>query len=130
MIYQFDKIETKFTFTFKQDVNKKTVEIETEITLQDYLLLKEQAFLSFTKTRYVIENWEIDFFKSEGEIYFVQAEIELPENCKKPKRIHPLVKENLLHIVKRGDGRFSSKKLADVKYAKKILQNLKMEKMR
>lgn len=122
--------KSTFTFTFKQDIGNKTIEVETEIISQDYLLLKQGALLTFTKVRYDIDDWEIDYFKFNGKTYFVQAEIELPEDCHKPKTIHPLVQKHLLHVVKRGDGRFSSKKLGDVKYAKKLLQTLLMEKVR
>jgi len=125
-------VEFKYTFTYKQDVGKKTVEVETPLDPQDYLMLKKDAILKFRKRRYKIGGWEIDFFidGAPGEIcktYFVQAEIELPEHRRKPKEIHPLVKENLLHAVKRGDGRFSSKKLGDMKYARRLLQSLLLE---
>lgn len=116
--------DLKFSFTFKQDVGKKTVEIETPIDISDYNLLSREASLVVNKNRYRINDWEIDFFKKNNIIYFVQAEIELPDGIKKPKEIHPLVQENLIYIVKRGDGRFSNKKLGDIFYAKKLLQLL------
>jgi CYTH domain-containing protein len=112
------------TFTFKQDVGKKTVEIETPISKDDYNYLKKGAISKLKKLRYRIGDWEVDFFKSNNKTYFVQAEIELPEHKRKPKEIHPLIKENLIYVVKRGDGRFSSKKLCNVKYACRLLQTL------
>lgn len=127
IFYPNGNVKYSFTFTFKQDVANKTIEVETDITKQDYLLLKKESCLSFNKTRYEIDNWEIDYFKLNGETYFIQAEIELPENCRKPNQIHPIIQKHLLHVVKRGDGRFSSKKLGDMKYAKKLLQTLTKE---
>jgi CYTH domain-containing protein len=119
--------EWKSSFTFKQDIGKKTVEVETPLSREDYDLLKREAILKFRKWRYRIGDWEVDFFKSGDKTYFVQAEIELSENKRKPDELHPLVQENLIHVVKRGDGRFSSKKLGDAKYARRLLDTLLLE---
>jgi len=125
VFYSNKHCEWKSYFTFKQDIGKKTVEIETKITPEDYNLLKREAILKFNKWRYKIDNWEVDFFKDgNSKTYFVQAEIELPEGKKKPEIILPLIKEHLLYTVKRGDGRFSSKKLGDAKYARRLLKVL------
>ena len=119
--------EWKCSFTFKQDIGKKTIEVETTLDPEDYSLLKREAILKFKKWRYRIGDWEVDFFKKGDKTYFVQAEIELPEHKRKPDKIHPLIQENLIYVVKRGDGRFSSKKLGDAKYAQRLIQSLLLE---
>lgn len=121
--YLSGESEVIYTYTFKLDVNK-IIEIETEISFEDYLLLKRNSCLTVVKTRYEIDDWEIDFFKTGGGVYFVQAEIELPESQKAPEEIHPLVKKYLIHSVDIGDNRFTSKKLGNIKYAKNLLRNL------
>jgi CYTH domain-containing protein len=113
-----------FSFTFKQDIGKKTIEIETLISSRDYDLLKKESILKLNKHRYKVDGWEIDFFKENGTTYFVQAEIELPENKSEPDTIHFLVKKYLFHVVDKGDGRFSSKKLGNVKHARRLMQFL------
>ncbi len=120
-------VEIKYSFTFKQDIGKKTVEVETHLDEEDYKLLSRASIIKFTKWRYRLGNWEVDFFKDQDKTYFVQAEIELPIKKKKPKAIHPLVKEHLVYAVKRGDGRFSSKKLGSPRYAQRIMQTLLLE---
>lgn len=117
-------IELAYNMTFKQEVDKKVVELETDIEARDYKLLRKVSTSILQKTRYRIGEWEVDFFKSDGRTYFVMAEIEMPENQKKPNSIPKLIKENLVHVVKRGDKRFTSKKLCDVKHAQKLITSL------
>jgi hypothetical protein len=50
---------------------------------------------------------------------------EIPKNQKKPKKIPKLIQEELIHVVKRGDKQFTSRKLCDVKHAQKLLKTLK-----
>lgn len=128
LLFRPDKyVEFKYKMTFKQDVGRKTVEIETPISPEDYDMLGKQSLLKFRKWRYRVDEWEVDFFKLKDKVYFVQAEIEMPEDQKKPETIHPLIQENLIHAVKRGDGRFSSKKLGDAKYAQRLMNSLLLE---
>lgn len=119
------KIELIYNMTFKQEVGKKVVEIETDIDARDYKLLKKSATAVLQKTRYRVDDWEVDFFKADGKTYFVLAEIEMPENQKKPHSIPTLINENLVHVVKRGDKRFTSKRLCDVKHAQQLISSLK-----
>jgi CYTH domain-containing protein len=127
LAYKNKWCEFRYTLTFKQDVGKKTVEIETKLDQDDYRLLSRSAELKLRKWRYRLGDWEVDFFKSDNQTYFVQAEIEMPVGQKKPNVIHPLVQENLVYAVKRGDGRFSSKKLGDFNYARRIMDHLLLE---
>lgn len=118
-----------YSLTFKQEVDGKIVEIETSIDERDYEMLKSKSKSILTKTRYHIEEegqmWEVDFFKNDKNTYFVQAEAELPEEQIEPKKLLKLVKKNLIHIVKQGDKKFSSRRLCSVKHAKKLLKHIK-----
>jgi CYTH domain-containing protein len=128
LLFRIDKyVEFKYKMTFKQDVGKKTVEIETSISPEDYEMLNKQSIMKLRKLRYRVGDWEVDFFRLKEKTYFVQAEIEMPENKKKPDTIHPLIQNNLIYVVKRGDGRFSSKKLGDAKYAQRLMDSILLE---
>lgn len=116
-----------YSLTFKQTVDKKTVEVETDISAADYILLRKKAVAVLHKVRYAVGGWDIDFFKSGGETYFVQAEFEMPDGQKKPATVPKLITDRLVHAVKRGDGRFSSRKLSDVKYARRLYYSLGVE---
>jgi CYTH domain-containing protein len=81
------------------------------------------------KIRYNIKTkegvWEVDYFKDNGENYFCLAEFEMPENKKEPKTIPEIIKKHMLFKVSEFDKRFSSRKIADIKYAKKLLKFVK-----
>lgn len=109
----------------KRSVNGECVEIETEIDAEDYARLWSVAKNKLKKVRHVVGGWEIDFFKDgHGNNYFVQAEIELPPGQHYPDKVPPLIENNLLYRVNKGDDRFASKKLCDVHYSNKILHML------
>lgn len=120
--------EIKRFFTFKQIVENETVEIEKKIDFVDYELLSKVSTSLVKKTRYDVDGWEIDFFKVGLETYFVMAEIELPRGVKEPSGLPDFIKDNLIYVVDQNDLRFSSKKISDVEYAKKILEEIKKEK--
>lgn len=118
------KGRVKHVFTTKQRVDDKVIEIEKKISEADYSALHKTSTGRLTKIRYVVDGWEIDFFKNGLETYFVMAEIELADGALQPDRLHPFVNEYLLYAVPKEDGRFSSKKLSDVGYAKKLLEEV------
>lgn len=120
--------ETKHYMTVKVPVEDNIVEVEKKISSDDYNRLATKAYGWVNKYRYLVPfgrlTWEVDFFKNEGENYFVMAEIELPEGVLKPDSLPPFVEDNLIYAVPREDTRFSSKKISDVQYAKKILSEV------
>jgi CYTH domain-containing protein len=120
-----DKI--KYYFTTKQKVEDKIIEIEKKIQQPDFEDLAKVAVGWVHKIRYVVKNWEVDFFKENKKTYFIMAEIEMPHGMEEPKEVPGFVTENLLFKVPREDCRFSSKKLSDVDYAKTLLDEV-MEK--
>lgn len=118
--------KVKKFFTFKHDIEGEVVEIQKKIDDVDYFMLSKIATNFVKKIRYEIGMWEVDFFKdTEGETYFAMAEIELPRSVKEPSVTPDFITENLLYKVERHDFRFSSKKLSNIEYAKKILEDLR-----
>jgi CYTH domain-containing protein len=128
------KVENKkvnYYLTLKSSVNGRVVEIENNIDERDFNDLWSQCMNKLEKVRYVVmdgkdQEWEIDFFKDyNSNNYFCLAELEMPEGQEKPKTIPNFIKENLVYEVSLTDCRFSSKLLADVRYATKTYNQLK-----
>lgn len=126
-----------YELTYKQKVGKRVIEIETDIEKKDFEDLWEISVNRLEKIRYDIKIkknlWEVDAFKDHNhETYILVAEHEMPEGMLKPKKIPEIILKSLLYSVDRNDDRFASKKLADVKYSKKlynkILEEIKNEK--
>jgi predicted CopG family antitoxin len=112
--------------TVKREVNKRLIEIETEIDERDFNDLWTVCKGKIHKVRVYVEDWEIDFFlDQEGVIYFVLAEHEMPEGQEDPTSLTGFVRDHLLYEVPRGDKRFSNRKLGKVKYARELFQELK-----
>lgn len=114
---------------------KRVIEIGTQISEDDFKLLWPAADNKITKTRYCIrgeyneefsghEQWELDFFKDGNKTYFIMAEIEFPESQKYPRSTMPdFIKKNVVYSVPRGDSRFSSRKLGNVRYAAELYRS-------
>ncbi len=117
----------EYVFTFKKNINSEVIEIETEITEDDFNMMWPAATNGVEKTRYIYEGWEVDFFKHDDFNYLAVAEIELPPKKKQPSIIPQLVIENLIYVVPIEDKRFSNKKLGDIQYAVSLLDSLKVK---
>jgi CYTH domain-containing protein len=120
-------------FTYKKKVAANIVEIETDIIYEDYAKLWTVVKNIVRKTRAKIkfeENiWEIDFFtdhETRG-VYFVMAEVELPENLIEPKNVPDFIKQNLYYAVPLNDPRFKNKNLSSKKKVAKALDSVKEE---
>jgi hypothetical protein len=103
------------------------VEIESSIDVDDFNKLWSKGTNQVTKTRYIHEGWEVDFFKHGRHNYFGVAEIELPPGQKAPILVPHLVLENLIFIVPIDDKRFSNKKLGNISYTVSLLDALKVK---
>lgn len=109
--------------TFKQKVQKRLIEIETDIDERDYYDLLNLSDTILHKTRYIIPvgalKWEVDLFYNEkrSNLYFVMAEVELPEGTKGPALIPSFISDNLLFEVPADNIEFSSRKLQNIEYA-------------
>jgi CYTH domain-containing protein len=114
-----------YEMTVKRTVKGECVEIETEIDETDYYRLWQVSNGNLKKMRYIVEGWEIDFFKDKNNNnYFAQAEIELPPDIDYPEKIPNIINEHMLYQVMKGDDRFASKKLCDINYTNRILNML------
>lgn len=121
-----------YTFNYKMKAGDYIEEFEMKISKEEFDRCYSTFSNTLEKTRYTIKDdfsntWDIDFFKSDNEIYFVMAECEMSDpTTDYPTVMLPFVENNLLYTVPRADSRkFSSRKLTDVNYAKNILSTLK-----
>lgn len=113
----------KYIFTYKIQIKKDLLEIEKEITKEDFLLFWPSCKKEVIKTRYKYKGWDIDYF-GDKEIYFAMAEYELGVDEKKIK-IPQELKDIILYKVRKKDKSFSNKKLGNIKYAKSLYKNHK-----
>ncbi len=117
---------TQWFMTFKLKDADRTIEIEQTIDARDGSDLWSRCYWKLKKDRYIYEQgglkWEIDLFKDSDRVYFILAEVELPEGSLRPKKMPPFLERHLLYEVQLTDDRFSNKRLADVDYATKLYQ--------
>lgn len=99
----------------------RIIEIEKKISEADFRELADGAVGWLNKVRYIVEGWDVDFFKDGQETYFVMAEFEMPDGAVAPAKLPDFIADNLIYLVPREDCRFSSKKLSDIEYAKRLL---------
>ena len=68
----------------------------------------------------------VDFFIDgdfeTGAVYFVKADIEMPEGRTEPQHTPDVIRQNTLHAVERADRSFSSRKMSSVEYAQERLK--------
>ena len=119
-----------YYLTYKQKVTSRTIEIENEIEERDFKELWDICVGKLKKIRYTFADnignfWEVDFFKKNGETYFVLAEVELPEGVLAPKNMPKYINKFLLYEVPLTDCRFSNKRLGDVEYALELHNTIK-----
>lgn len=111
-------------FSYKRPVDGVMVEIEREIDALDFERLWKLRREALEKVRYSIPagdcQWDIDFFKEAGRTYFALAEVEMPEGREDPPPPPAILVPYVEFLVERGDERFSSKKLADPNYARRL----------
>ncbi|MBV9835151.1 MAG: hypothetical protein JO055_12135 [Alphaproteobacteria bacterium] len=111
-------------FSYKRPVDDVMVEIEREIDAVDFERLWKLRREALEKVRYSIAagdcQWDIDFFKDGGRTYFALAEVEMPEGREEPPPPPAILAPYIEFLVERGDERFSSKKLADPAYARRL----------
>lgn len=129
--------KTQFIFTYKHKLSSRPgcLEIEQNISEDDFNLAWDEADHTIDKVRYVIQGtddpvngvsplvWEIDFFRDDnGQTYFALAECEVHQGQDRPQDVNTFVKEHLLLAVDENDGRFQNRKLSDVKRAGKLFK--------
>lgn len=121
-------------FTFKKKTKQGTVEIETTIESRYYDMLSKPVELVIQKDRYDVTHdgliWEVDFFYDrKGRIYFIMAEVEMPEGAARPTSLPPCISSSLIHTVAYGDKRFSSKSCLSPTIMAELLKRIKNGKL-
>jgi CYTH domain-containing protein len=112
-------------FTYKVDLKNQPgcLEIEKELSDEDFTLSWNQVTHKIFKTRYVVPDqggyWEIDFFKDHKGVYFVMAEFEKLDG---PPEMHPMIKRHLIHEVLETDRNFKNRKLSSRAKVKKLMK--------
>jgi len=125
-----EKIEKIFTYKYDLTQQPGCLEIETEMSDDDYDLAWSEADHKLTKTRFLLPCndtsgvWEIDFFTDEEGIYLAMAEFEVPARAGPPDRLHPLVRDYLLYAVPEDDSRFKNRKLCERSLVEKLLKEI------
>lgn len=125
---------TRYVFTYKLKVSGKTVEIETDISINDYTKLMEAVEEKISKTRISFyrneEKWDIDFFldPKSGKCYLIMAEVEMPEWQTQPSHIPEEIQEFVFYAVPKDNKKFNNKQLGKPAQVKKMILNLLKEK--
>lgn len=126
--------KTKYYFTYKYPTNEGNIEIEKEISNLEYDILNQNATERIYKRRhkYFDDNtnliWEIDFFLDQNNnIYFVMAEVEMPEGMQKTD-VPDIINSNLLYQPTRKDKRFNNYNLSCVETTTKIYEEIIFQK--
>jgi hypothetical protein len=127
-----DIARVEYIFTYKHDLQNQPgcLEIETDISTEDYELAWSEADHKITKTRFLLPHpygqgmWEIDFFKDSVGIYLALAEFEVPALSGPPDRLHPLVDANLIFKVPEDDSRFKNRKLCERELVEILLKEI------
>lgn len=122
-----------FIFTYKRWIEAKNrdTEIETDLSQEDFDDLWDECDESMQKDRYLNPQnpegyeWSIDYLQDEnGTVYFVLAEVEMPEGVEEPEHIPDIIKPYIAYRVPKGDFNYSNKKLADPDHARAMLKIL------
>lgn len=125
---------TIYTFTYKVDlVSGDVEEFEMDITETAFDRASVTSKSSLVKVRYTYKEpgadwyWDIDFFirPHDGTVYFAMAECEMPEGMEEPPSVPTFITNRLIYAVPRYETSvFSSRKMTDIAYAERILQEL------
>ena len=115
----------RYIFTYKHRVEDDVIEVETDISEDDFKKLWSIRELEVSKVRFkfIVDEftWDVDFLKDQNNTYFSLAEVELPAD----ERTVPVPPSTLKDYVLGGTGRhdktLSNKRLLNVEYAKRVV---------
>lgn len=126
------KENNTYSFNYKMKVDDFIEEFEMDISKEEFERGYTHCVNKLTKTRYTVKDeykntWDIDFFYSGDKLYFAMAECEMADPTQEyPEKVIPIIEQYCIFRVPRTETRkFSSKKLSDVEYAKKMLETIK-----
>ena len=119
--------EVSFVFTFKADVKNELIEIETDISEEDYEKLFTISKSIVRKKRITVvdgsHNWDVDLIYNGGECYFVVAEVECNYG-EKPSILKELEPYVVYSVPYEDNSSFTNKKIANRDYAEKVYSSL------
>ena len=114
--------------TVKMHTPDRLMEIETQICYRDFEDFWNEAQDQLSKRRYKVYNdnevWEIDFFRDNGQTYFIMAEVELPEGKDRPDAIPSWLEHSILFEDSHRGSSLTSSKLSSVAYASSIYNSI------
>lgn len=129
---EYPEGSTQYIFTYKHKLSGRPgcLEIEQNISPEDFELAWDEADHTIDKIRYVVQcendfQWEIDFFRDDdGKTFFALAECEVHNDQDRPTELHDFVKANLIFAVDENDSRFQNRKLSNVKKTSKLFKEV------
>ncbi len=114
----------RYIYTYKHRVEDDVIEVETDISKEDFNKLWSVRERDVEKIRFkfIIDGltWDVDFLKNQGKTYFVIAEVELPEKERNIPEPPAIIKDYVLGGTERHDKTLSNKRLSNVEYALRV----------
>jgi CYTH domain-containing protein len=124
-------INGQLYFTYKRWITRQNRlrEFEPPVPRDVYEDYASEASEITRKIRYSTkiddEKWSVDFMRdARGQIFFVLAEVEMPEGRDMPNTMPIQIAGHIIHLVDRKDARFSDRRLADVTLARQLYAEL------
>lgn len=120
---------TSYVHTFKLEHELDVIELESDISFEDFEFLWVNASNKVHKYRLSSDNvgnyhWDVDFYLDDNnDVYFVLAECEVYD-FGDARQIPSFVENALLYPVHKSNKMFTSFKLSNVNYAKETLSSL------
>lgn len=115
----------RFIFSYKQRVDDDIIEIETDISRDDFTRLWRVIEKPIEKVRFKKTDadavWDVDFLKHRGVTYFALAEVELPADVREVPRVLDLLKGYALGRMERHCKALTNKRLSDPRYAAQVM---------
>lgn len=126
--HDLDTGEVSYVFSFKRKVGGESIEVEKDIPAEDFRKLYGECATKLRKTRYAFVeggvHWDVDFLRTKsGRTYFVKAEAEVPADVKEAPEPCASIAPCVIAVPGKARG-FSSRRLADDFYAKRVLETL------
>ena len=115
----------RFIFSYKQRVDDDIIEIETDISGDDFARLWRVIEKPIEKVRFKKTDadavWDVDFLKHKGATYFALAEVELSPEVREVPRILNSLKDYTLGRMERHCKALANKRLSDQRYAAQVM---------
>lgn len=123
---------TRREHTFKLSVSGRVLEIETDVSEEDFTLASQAARERVVKRRFSFNepdaHWDVDFLYTApsgqgGSVRFVMAEAEFPEGA--TYQVPDIILEHLDFIVPKGfSSEFTNRKLADEGHVHRVMRDV------